>query len=107
MTKPVNAMNKLELREDRDFWLQMYETCKREKELLTFETFKIEFEKLNAKPGDTLVIKTPAGMQINQETAKRLKAYFEQIFPGVKAFVLGDGIEVVKTTPQGRDGAGV
>jgi cyclopropane fatty-acyl-phospholipid synthase-like methyltransferase len=80
----------MDLREERDYWRDLYFKREREMQAAEIEDVKITIKKMDIKPGDTVLISAPG--QITDEMAKRLKEHFQQYLPGVKALVFGDGL---------------
>lgn len=80
--------------EECDYWRELYFKLIREQENSSIEKVKIKISKMNLHPGDVVAITAP-GM-ISLEMAKQLKDHFEKYLPGVKAFIMGDGMEIEK-----------
>jgi hypothetical protein len=53
---------------------------------------ELDVSVLKCQPGDVIVLSCPG--PISQEHAERIKAYFEQAFPILKAIVMSDGLKV-------------
>ncbi len=80
----------IELRKERDYWLDMFKRRRNEIEKLRTRKTMVQIKKVKLGPKDTLVIQAP-GM-ITDDTVKRLVKYAKKC--GIKMFVMADGLKV-------------